>query len=172
MRRVTLLATLAATFALIGAVGTASADVPRYQLQSATLTVTLNNGNVHVFDTVISPCDGTFTGTGTSDQGALQVTETVTGTIWNGQLAFRATYTGDAALQFPGYEWYTLAPGPLAGPIAAEDNTFPGTFFVYGSLSALSDASTYRNHGDYVKQKGGGSDAAHSCIGMPIPSDG
>ena len=31
-----------------------------------------------------------------------------------------------------------------------------------------TNTSNYKNHGDYVSSKGGGSDAAHSCIGMPI----
>jgi hypothetical protein len=29
-------------------------------------------------------------------------------------------------------------------------------------------SSDYKNHGDYVSSQGGGSDAARSCIGMPI----
>ncbi len=29
-------------------------------------------------------------------------------------------------------------------------------------------SSTWKNHGEYVKAMGGGADAAHSCIGMPI----
>ena len=32
------------------------------------------------------------------------------------------------------------------------------------------ESSNYKNHGQYVKAMGGGSDAAHSCIGMPINS--
>ena len=32
-------------------------------------------------------------------------------------------------------------------------------------------SSTYKNHGQYVKAMGGGDDAAHSCIGMPINSN-
>ncbi len=28
--------------------------------------------------------------------------------------------------------------------------------------------SNFKNHGDYVSSVGGGSDAAHSCIGMPV----
>lgn len=28
--------------------------------------------------------------------------------------------------------------------------------------------TNYKNHGEYVSSVGGGSDAAHSCIGMPI----
>jgi hypothetical protein len=171
MKRVLVFGALIALLLAIAA-PTAGADVARSQLQSATLTVTLNNGNVHVFQVVLSPCDGSFTGTGTSDQGPLQVTETIVGQIWSGQLSFRATYTGDAAVQFPGYEWFTLAPGLLAGPIEAQDNTFPGTFLVFGSLSTLTDASSYRNHGEYVAAQPQGSrdTAATSCIGMPVQS--
>jgi hypothetical protein len=29
-------------------------------------------------------------------------------------------------------------------------------------------SSNFKNHGDYVSSQGGGSDAAHSCIGMPV----
>ena len=32
----------------------------------------------------------------------------------------------------------------------------------------MNAKSDYKNHGDYVTSQGGGSDAAHSCIGMPI----
>ena len=32
------------------------------------------------------------------------------------------------------------------------------------------DSTNYKNHGEYVSSQGGGSDAAHSCIGMPIQS--
>ena len=31
-----------------------------------------------------------------------------------------------------------------------------------------TNTSSYKNHGEYVKAMGGGADAAHSCIGMPI----
>ena len=34
-----------------------------------------------------------------------------------------------------------------------------------------SRSSNYKNHGEYVKAMGGGSDAAHSCIGKPINSN-
>jgi hypothetical protein len=36
------------------------------------------------------------------------------------------------------------------------------------SATAPVNSTNYRNHGDYVTQRGGGADAAHSCIGMPI----
>ena len=32
----------------------------------------------------------------------------------------------------------------------------------------MGASSNYKNHGEYVSSQGGGSDAAHSCIGMPI----
>ena len=32
----------------------------------------------------------------------------------------------------------------------------------------FKDATQFKNHGDYVSSMGGGADAAHSCIGMPI----
>ena len=40
-----------------------------------------------------------------------------------------------------------------------------------GSKVAISfevTTTNFKNHGDYVNSHGGGSDAAHSCIGMPI----
>jgi hypothetical protein len=34
-----------------------------------------------------------------------------------------------------------------------------------------SQSTAFKNHGDYVKSAGGGADAAHSCIGMPVTSN-
>ena len=39
------------------------------------------------------------------------------------------------------------------------------------STETTTNTSTYKNHGQYVKAMGGGDDAAHSCIGMPINSN-
>ena len=36
------------------------------------------------------------------------------------------------------------------------------------TLSFKLTTTNFKNHGDYVSSQGGGSDAAHSCIGMPI----
>ena len=38
------------------------------------------------------------------------------------------------------------------------------------SKPVVTTTSTYKNHGQYVSAMGGGDDAAHSCIGMPIQS--
>jgi len=34
----------------------------------------------------------------------------------------------------------------------------------------FTNVSNWKNHGQYVSAQGGGADAAHSCIGMPINS--
>ena len=36
--------------------------------------------------------------------------------------------------------------------------------WTFGQLTS----STWKNHGEYVAAQGGGSDAAHSCIGKPV----
>jgi hypothetical protein len=38
------------------------------------------------------------------------------------------------------------------------------------SAPVFTNLTNYKNHGEYVKAMGGGDDAAHSCIGMPINS--
>ena len=38
------------------------------------------------------------------------------------------------------------------------------------SAPTFRNTSDWKNHGQYVKAMGGGADAAHSCIGMPINS--
>ena len=35
-------------------------------------------------------------------------------------------------------------------------------------LTFTVTTSNFKNHGEYVSSMGGGDDAAHSCIGMPI----
>jgi hypothetical protein len=64
-----------------------------------------------------------------------------------------ATVAGDA---FAGTYAITgsASPAESGGPIAGTVTTSAGT--------------TYANHGEYVAAHGGGSDAAHACIGMPI----
>ena len=42
-----------------------------------------------------------------------------------------------------------------------------GTFQVSWTFKNLN-SSEFKNHGAYVSSMGGGDDAAHSCIGMPI----
>ena len=156
-----ILAVAVAAVATMAVVASASADVPRYQ-PTATLVVTLTDaqpGNHHTFTiTWTHPCgaDGAFTGSGQGSPEAGGAHEAISGTLVGDQLTFAATY-----LDFiPGYT-YTYA-GPLAG------GTLGGDAAGYHITAAVTTVDTYRNHGDYVSSQGGGSDAAHSCIGMPI----
>ena len=45
--------------------------------------------------------------------------------------------------------------------------TVPWTL-MFKVTKPVINTSDYKNHGQYVKAMGGGDDAAHSCIGMPI----
>jgi hypothetical protein len=153
--------------AMLAIPAVASADVPRHQTQTGSLTVTLPEYNlVHTFtDVVVNPCeDGSFTGvSGTRDVG--EITEEVSGTIKDGKISFEATYTSQ---QENGYQWHTIEPGAFNTTFRATDSN--GLDFDVIVTSDLTP-SNYKNHGQYVAAQGGGDDAAHSCIGMPINSN-
>jgi hypothetical protein len=153
----------------------ASADVARYQEQSATFTATQPAGQVGQFDNVwthtynvtVNPCDGTFKGTGvqTDQQGVRFFTEDVTGSFGDGKVTFSAHR--DDAVEFALTDaptdstTVTLATSSPVVPWVLEFKVSPPTF---------TNTTTYKNHGQYVSAQGGGADAAHSCIGMPINS--
>ena len=148
--------------AMLAVPAVASADVERHQTQSGSLTVTLPEYNlVHTFTGVeVNPCDGgAFTGvSGSRDVG--EITEVVSGTIKGGVVQFSATYD---SVQENGYSWHSTTPGR-----AIDSNGL--NFDAIVDTSGLK-SSNYKNHGQYVKAMGGGDDAAHSCIGMPINSN-
>ena len=57
----------------------------------------------------------------------------------------------------------------MAGGALGADDTLG--YHYGGAVTVTATATTdYKNHGQYVKAMGGGADAAHSCIGMPIQS--
>ena len=107
----------------------------------------------------MNPCDGgSFTGvSGTRDVG--EITEEVSGHIVGGNVDFSAVYTSQ---QENGYQWHSTGPGR-----AIDSNGLEFDAVVTSNLTS----SNYKNHGQYVKTQGGGDDAAHSCIGMPINSN-
>ena len=156
-------------------VGTSSADVARYQTQTYTFTAIQPYGAVgqwqnvwtHNFTVTVNPCDGTFTGTGEQfDNNNNSVyTEDVTGSFSGGKVSLTATRND-------GVVWsLTDAPTDNSSVTLATTNppvNWPVEFKV--SPPQLSDATHYKNHGDYVSQMGGGADAAHSCIGMAVVS--
>jgi hypothetical protein len=136
----------------------ASAGVARQQV-ATNLVVSLTDaqpGNQHTF-TITSACDGTFSGTGQANAAAGGATETIHGTLVGDHLTFTAVY--DATSWLPGYTW--SYDGPLSGaPLGDSAAGYHAT--------ATVTMSTFKNHGDYVSSVGGGDDAAHSCIGMPV----
>ncbi len=156
-----ILALAVATVAVMAVVGSASADVARYQ-PTASLVVSLTDaqpGNHHTFTiTWTNPCgtDGAFSGTGQGSPEAGGATETITGTLVGDHLTFTAIYTSF----IPGYTW--SYDGPLSGAALGDSATG------YHANATVTAINSVKNHGDYVSSQGGGSDAAHSCIGMPI----
>lgn len=163
MRKFIIAATTIAALAVPAiAPALASADVQRNQTQTGTLVSTASDfhgidspTNVHTFTITTNPCDGTFTGSGSWSIGDLTVNETINGTI-NGKTvtSFDAKYDAPYA----GYVWHS-----------AGTDSWGDTFNVKNVLS-LNNSSNYKNHGQYVSSQGGGDDAAHSCIGMPVNS--
>ena len=151
---------LAAWPAAIGMIGTtAAAGVPRYQFRTATLTANVNSGAyIHIYTITLNPCDSSFTGE--AADGSVVPDETIDGSFSYGYIDISSD-----ALYPNGYEW-TYA-GPLSGGTGHGPNG--QTFTVSFSLTNVVDASTYKNHGDFVSQNPDKEDAAHSCIGMPLP---
>jgi hypothetical protein len=157
--------------------GTSSADVARYQTQTATFTVTQPYGQVgqwhdvwtHNFTVTVNPCDGTFTGTGKQydNHNNFYANETVTGSFGNGNVSLTATRTTDPVV-------WTLTGAPTGNStvtLATTNPAVPWNVEMKVSQPQFTDLSHYKNHGDYVSSQGGGADAAHSCIGMPVVSN-
>ena len=132
---------------------TASADVARNQTQTGTITVNWAGGLIHVFHVTVNPCDGSFTGTGTSEQG-VELNENVTGTLRDGKLTYTATYHDTP---YDAYHWgYD---GPAAGGMGWDSWGQKQPITVAYDLTS---GTSYKNHGEYVSQMGGGADAARS----------
>ena len=162
---------------------TASAEVPRYQIQTATFTVTEPAGaydqwtNVwtHTYTvTLDNPCGlfprvGAFTGSAPAQVGPGGVTEgngeAIVGTFNNdGTISFTATRAYD------GRTW-TLTNAPMDETTVTVAVTVPSVapneIDMKVGLPHFT-SSSFRNHGDFVKQAADRADAAHSCVGMPI----
>lgn len=177
MRKLVLAATTIVALAVPTIVpALASADVARYQKQTATFTVTQPRLVNHQFNTVythdikvtVNPCDNTFTGTGTitGAQGEVIPAEDVTGTFGDGTVSLSMTRPGQS------YS-VDLVNGKTDGttishPTTSSDNGYVDVIDFTVTKPVFTNTSTFKNHGEYVSSQGGGSDAAHSCIGMPI----
>ena len=161
--------------AVVGVAGPAGASVARYQIETLQYTVTVEGAFTHSYTVTVNPCDGTFTATGQYPAlpSAASVYETLTGyTDGMGGLYFTGTYYSDAALTNPTGYWWTFAGSFTDSSLdfsgfLTSDAYHSSELPVTGTLDSFS-ATSYSTHGQYVASNGGGSDAAHSCIGMPM----
>jgi hypothetical protein len=114
----------------------------------------------------LNPCDGTYTGTGMGYDPSMNpwAPETIaSGSYANGEISF-------TAVGARGFSW-TLTNAPTDGTTVLASTNPAVSWPVHARVTLQSvTTSDYKNHGDYVSSVGGGSDAAHSCIGMPINS--
>jgi opacity protein-like surface antigen len=159
MRKLILAATTIAALAVPTiAPALASASVDRYQTTNKITLDTLYNG-VHFLHnyTITQNSCGSDSFTGTEVGGIVGGQgETVQGTLNGANITIQGQYHDGS-----GYTWNYS--GPLTGGGVGHDSlglTWNTTF--------RADTSNFKNHGEYVSSQGGGSDAAHSCIGMPI----
>jgi len=166
-----------AAVAALTVVGTSSADVARYQTQQVKFTVTQPYGQVgqwqnvwtHDLTVTLNPCDNTFTGTGVQYVYYKEPanTENVTGSFSrDGKVSLVAT-------RDDGVVW-SLAGAPTDNSsvtLATTNPVVPWNVEMKVSPPQSSDITNFKNHGDYVSLQGGGADAAHSCIGMPVVSN-
>jgi hypothetical protein len=135
----------------------AGGSVARYQVTTTTYKVMVLETYEHDYTVTTNPCNGSITITGgTPVDSGYYTTESVNGSVSNGVISFNSTYDGPYNQGYSYYGSFPVGGGALSGQ-------YTGTVTVTGSSS-----TNYANHGQYVSQNGGGDDAAHSCIGMPI----
>ncbi len=154
--------TLAATALLVAAAfGPATADVERHQIVTNEYTITVNG--TYDYDFEFELACGVVTGTGS----VLSYTETVEGTVElvdvdlvKGTISFKSTYD-------TGY-WWTGTFDTYGGAVSNITTSLGQTGLTAAATLDASDRTEYKNHGQYVKDMGGGADAARSCIGMPV----
>jgi len=150
-----------------GGAAAGGGGVARYQIQSAVLTVSLEpagfQGNIHVYDITINPCDGSFTGV-SNPADVIASGETIHAVLNGANIDFTADY--NVPLDY--YEWYGT--GPLA-TIAGSDNQGASWSPLLGSVAYGPNLTSYKNHGDFVSSSPDKNDAAHACIGMPVNSN-
>jgi hypothetical protein len=170
------LAVALAAVATMAVTSSASAGVERYQEKTFTITAVQPEGVVgqfanvwtHTYTVTLNPCDGdgSFEGVGEvkgTINGPLD-TETITGNLdlVENTVSFVATRDSDD------FE-YTLVDAPLDGTVAeAISNPEVPWVLEFKVTAKLDGVTDYKNHGEYVAAQGGGSDAAHWCIGMPV----
>lgn len=139
----------------------ASGGVARYQ--TTTTVYHLMIGNNHTF-TITFGCGTILSATGSQDVSG--PVEDITAT-----LSADGTYINISSVYVGGWAGspYAWTGGfPVIGGTGTATVVGTSTTYTFQVLVLSTSTSAYANHGDYVSTMGGGSDAAHSCVGMPI----
>ncbi len=173
MKKIILAVAVAAVAIMAVAASVASAGGPpaRYQTQTATFSVLQPRNSVgqyndvwtHSYNVTINPCDNTFSGTGdvtANGSGPAVWTESITGSFGAGTVSFATVPNGGAT--------FKVTNAPYGTSVIADSTWTQNVVEMLASKPVITGTSDFKNHGDYVSSQGGGSDAAHSCIGMPI----
>lgn len=164
MRRLMIVAAavvLAGALALPVAAG--SGGIQRDQATVNTYHLVIGNG--HDWTVTITPCDGSVTATGSQVGGP---DEQISATLTDGGMliSFHAVYVGGWNGQ--PYSWQGTF--PVAGGTLDATDSLGGVYSGFTAALRGSSTTNYRDHGAYVTAMGGGSVAAHACLGMPIPA--
>jgi hypothetical protein len=169
------LALAVAAIATMAVVSSASADVARYQPapKSATFTVTSpmapgdwQHAWIQDYTVTMNTDGATFSGTGNvhNNVDGTTLSETVDGSFTDTTVTF-------TAVRPSGFTW-SLINAPFDGTTVTDAQVpadVPWKVEMTVSPPKFTGDS-FKNHGDYVSSQGGGSEAAHSPIGMPVNS--
>jgi hypothetical protein len=155
---------LGAAALLIGMIAgpVAAAGVQRNQVTTNVYNLVIGNGHTW---TLVFGCGGSIEATGGQTGGPEEdITATLTGSI----ISFESEYVG--GWQGSPYSWSGTFPvGGGVGTLNATDS-LGGVYNGYTATLVSTSTTSYANHGEFVAAMGGGDDAAHSCIGMPLPA--
>jgi hypothetical protein len=159
----------------------ASADVPRNQIQTLRYTVTVQGGYVHSYTVNPNPCGPDFTGTGQYPPAPASPTfnESFSGTV-GGQpapgvsLSYTDVYYDPTSGNPTGYTYtfngaFTDTQGDFTGGIT--DNGGNTNLPTSGQITGAT-STNFKSHGDYVNSLPSSqrAAAANSCVGMPQQS--
>jgi hypothetical protein len=164
--------------AMLAIPAVASADVERYQEQTASFKTTTPSGAGGVwttkFDVTVNPCDddsfvGTGVTTGMDYDGPKSIDEVVTGKFNSDNTV---TFSSHRPQPLYTADW-AVTNAPMNGSESISTVTWHGmNWTVVETVFPKTNVKTskYKNHGEFVKQSDSKNDAAHSCIGMPVNS--
>ena len=153
-----------------GPVAAAPGGVARNQVTTSTYNMAIGYG--HTYNVVISPCNGGTVDAsgwqwGAGDPAVHNPDETITATLSadGTMLTFNpAVYVGG----WDGSPYSWSGTFPVAGGTFTVTDSNGGVYAGVAITRTSTSVTTWASHGDYVSSMGGGDDAAHSCIGMPI----